>query len=246
MSEQPRTTADPELEAMLARIQAAAAKRQEEHPCTGKTAVQVAQEELRERLARGRVPRVHHALLENTASLQETDCLRLVRVFHQHDTCMVNLVESFISFTGKEQVLILSGGPGCGKSLAACYPIAMTGGLFVSAPDLARLDSDTADDGEQIGDLLRRARTAKLLVLDDLGTEHEGATSWATGRIADLLCTRHERCLTTICTTNLQRRGEGGVAARYGARLDDRLRSTGIFVGIDGPSLRGRSLGQTP
>ena len=203
--------------------------------------VEAQRDELADRLEHGRVPPLHRSLLTSALgtkrpTLRETDCLRLVRAFCRHQPARLEIAPRLeIVFTGQERMMVLSGVTGCGKSLAACYPIATTGGLFVSAPEFRLLDTDQTDDGELVSELLRRARTIPFLVIDDLGTEHDGATGWATGRIADLLCARHEQCLSTILTTNLQRRGvdgEEGVAERYGARVDRRLNDSGRFFGI--------------
>ncbi|HOU11730.1 MAG TPA: ATP-binding protein [Anaerolineae bacterium] len=103
--------------------------------------------------------------------------------------------------------LLLLGGYGCGKThlAAAIANVALDKGLpaiFVTVPDL--LDylraayaptSPTSYDRR-----FEEVRTAPLLILDDLGTEH--ATQWALEKLFQLLNYRYMAHLPTVITTN--------------------------------------------
>jgi len=103
--------------------------------------------------------------------------------------------------------LLLRGGYGCGKThlAAAIANVALDKGtpvIFVTVPDL--LDylraayaptSPTSYDRR-----FEEVRTAPLLILDDLGTEH--ATLWALEKLFQLLNYRYMADLPTVITTN--------------------------------------------
>ena len=103
--------------------------------------------------------------------------------------------------------LLLRGGYGCGKThlAAAIANVALDRGapvIFVTVPDL--LDylraayaptSPTSYDRR-----FEEVRTAPLLILDDLGTEH--ATLWALEKLFQLLNYRYMANLPTVITTN--------------------------------------------
>jgi len=103
--------------------------------------------------------------------------------------------------------LLLRGGYGCGKThlAAAIANVALDTGspvIFVTVPDL--LDylraayaptSPTSYDRR-----FEEVRTAPLLILDDLGTEH--ATLWALEKLFQLLNYRYMADLPTVITTN--------------------------------------------
>ena len=102
--------------------------------------------------------------------------------------------------------LLLRGGYGCGKThlAAAIANVALDQGspvIFVTVPDL--LDylraayaptSPTSYDRR-----FEEVRTAPLLILDDLGTEH--ATLWALEKLFQLLNYRYVAKLPTVLTT---------------------------------------------
>ncbi len=106
-----------------------------------------------------------------------------------------------------ESWLILKGGYGCGKThLAAAIANFQIGSgqavLFVNTPDL--LDYLRASYGEEAGmrfderfDLVRNAR---VLVLDDLGTQNN--TSWAQEKLYQIFNYRYTAKLPTVITTN--------------------------------------------
>lgn len=130
---------------------------------------------------------------------------------------------------GDGVLLVLSGPPGVGKSLAAAAAlIRSAGGLWVDAPGLATppMDGETTD---------RRMREAALLVLDDCGLEHS-PSGYAASRICGVLDAREAELRPTIVTTNLTSSEFGD---RYGARLASRLNGDPLgFQQIVGDDLR--------
>lgn len=115
--------------------------------------------------------------------------------------------------------LLLMGGYGCGKThlAAAIANDALSRGivpLFVTVPDLLdHLRGAFAPEASQsYGDRFEQVRTARLLILDDLGTEN--ATPWALEKLFQLLNYRYMAALPTVITTNQDL-----------DRLDPRLRS---------------------
>ena len=115
--------------------------------------------------------------------------------------------------------LLLIGGYGCGKThlAAAIANEALDRGvtpLFVTVPDL--LDHLRATfaptSSEGYSERFQRVKEARLLILDDLGTEN--ASSWALEKLFQLLNYRYMSRLPTVITTNQELE-----------RIDPRLRS---------------------
>jgi DNA replication protein DnaC len=103
--------------------------------------------------------------------------------------------------------LLLQGGFGAGKThLAAAianYTVGMgVPTLFLTVPDLLDMlrfsyNSEDATFEERFGDI----RNAKLLVLDDFGTQN--ATAWAQEKLFQIVNYRYINKLPTVITTNL-------------------------------------------
>lgn len=120
---------------------------------------------------------------------------------------------------------LLSGGVGGGKThlaAALCHHLA---GLYVptrmvKAPGLLQMirrtyDRDTADDARYD---LRRLDEARVLVLDDLGTER--VTDWAQEQLHTLVDGWYEAGRPLVVTTNLDLEQ---LAAQLGDRIASRL-----------------------
>lgn len=161
--------------------------------------------------------------------LARTDALALVQAFIAKKPAHVTLTTGgAIDFGGDETSLVLAGPPGVGKSIAAVYAVAREGGRLLPARRLQDLDLDLAG----------YATTGGVLVIDDLGCEYAGQSGWAVARATELLEWRHANAGRLIITTNLRR---PDFAARYGARVDDRLREGAKWINAVGESLRGRA-----
>lgn len=130
--------------------------------------------------------------------------------------------------------LALLGAVGRGKTLAAVRVLAWAArkgysGAFTTAAAFARLGYD---DGKEI----ERLSSVRLLVLDDLGSEH--LTPFGMSQLEDLFRRRLATPgLRTVITSNLSR---VDFRARYGERVTDRLAEVGVSHVATGPSLRRR------
>lgn len=134
--------------------------------------------------------------------------------------------------------LVLTGGPGCGKTVAATWAAhqLFTRGfrpLFMSCPRLS--ESNLYDVAGEVGRF--RARNAPVLVLDDLGEgkreqKSEPWNAW----LDEVLTERHAKNRRTVITTN---RTADELSKWLGARLWDRLRE-GVVFSTNEASMRGQ------
>ena len=102
--------------------------------------------------------------------------------------------------------------------------------LFVSAPALARWPRY---DAKEMARLLQASR----LVIDDLGVEFADAGGSFQATLEEVIADRIANRRLTILSTNLD---APNFKARYGERIADRIRQSGRFVSVAGPSLRVR------
>ena len=147
------------------------------------------------------------------------------------DTKPLAEARAFVDESDRRTILVIAGGAGCGKTVAVCAAGEGHGMTFVKAHDLARA-------GAFADEFWKRLRDARLLAIDDLGTEPLDEKGWAISAILDLLDRRYDACAKTLLTTNLPWEK---FRARYGAdggRTLDRLREVGAFVQFDGASMR--------
>ena len=167
---------------------------------------------------------------EAVSPLDDTPALRLAQAFVQRKPVEVQLGssdKSTVRFNGAERWLFLGGDVGVGKTIAATWLLAHWRdlGFFVRACDLAKLDDDLHD----------KAKTALVLLLDDLGDEYIAQSQFGTSRLRDLLVHRHAFDLPTVATMNMKRTE---FAERFGERANDRLEEMGKFVAVVGASRR--------
>lgn len=145
-------------------------------------------------------------------------------------------------------IVVLSGAPGCGKTVAACSwvreplmrddafggagvpSLRIASPLFVTSARLSRWDRY---DVREMDRLLRAPR----LVIDDVGAEFSDAKGNFNAIIDELIADRAANRRPMILTTNLD---GAAFKARYGERIADRIREVGNFVSLDGGSLRKR------
>jgi hypothetical protein len=171
---------------------------------------------------------------------------RVLKLFGRiNNNAAIEAVREFID--GPETLLVLTGGEGPGKTVAACVGLdeytsrvrpASRGrperpyrGLLVKALDLVRPGTFDAEFWDGLAEW-------DLLVIDDIGTEPLDEKGWALANIHGLLDKRYDADLKTILTANLTWER---FAARYcqdGGRLQGRLREVGAFIELDGESLR--------
>lgn len=104
--------------------------------------------------------------------------------------------------------LVLSGGTGCGKTVAAAWGLVRCGGRWRTAQALCRLFA--AQFGEQLEEQ-EGVVDCRLLVIDDLGTEHDAQRMGEV--LLEVIDQRQNASRTrTIISTNLSRKD---FAARY-------------------------------
>ena len=152
---------------------------------------------------------------------------------------------------GALDMLVLSGGPGCGKTVAAALWIAeyvkdrknwgrdsiegLREATFVAASPIwltaAKLARWERYDDEKMTALLKTPR----LVLDDLGGEFMDKGGFYASLLDELVNERQANSRPTIITTNLD---ADAFKVRYGDRIVDRIREGGRFFLCGNKSLR--------
>lgn len=118
--------------------------------------------------------------------------------------------------------LVLFGGYGCGKThlAAAIANFAVSMGvptLFITVPDLLDTLRFAYNDPEATFEQrFEQIRTARLLVLDDFGTQN--ATPWAQEKLFQIINYRYINRLPLVVTSNLDLRD---IEGRIRSRLED-------------------------
>jgi DNA replication protein DnaC len=137
---------------------------------------------------------------------------------------------------GKGTLLVLAGNEGRGKSFAAAWALSRRPGIWVYAPDLARVQQEA--EGPTLD---ARMRTASLLVLEEVGKEHSPG-GYAAARIVELLFHRDAEKRPTIVTTTLslvefiERYGKEQMASRLdGEKLLGWVTVTGKDLRLSNP-----------
>lgn len=135
--------------------------------------------------------------------------------------------------------LVLLGGTGVGKTVAAAWCIGrVEGSAYVKVRDLCRLyRSEYGPEREEWTRLLR----FDLVVLDEIGTERD--LDLARAAICELIDERHAIGARTLMLGNLDRKAFDG---RYDERTHSRLEQRGLVVRLDDTVDRRRSRSATP
>lgn len=132
-----------------------------------------------------------------------------------------------------ENVLVLSGSPGCGKTVAATWwalrqewaPAFLRSTAFAAS---SRYDNEKRGEWQD----------AQSLVLDDLGTEYADTKGNFLVDLDELIDTyygnRRPLLITTNCTAD-------DFKKRYGSRIVDRLRECGAWFSVSSGSMRRKS-----
>ncbi len=105
--------------------------------------------------------------------------------------------------------------------------------MFTSTIDMLAAIRAAYDSDDDAQDVINKYSGAKLLVLDDVGTEK--LTEWAYERIFEVIDHRYNEELQTIITSNLAPKQ---LKSALGDRLLDRIREMCRFVTITEPSQR--------
>lgn len=134
---------------------------------------------------------------------------------------------------GDKSVLVLSGEPGCGKTVAATWwathsPRYNRVARFIRATTFA-----TSSRYDQVA--RQFCYGAAALVLDDLGTEYLDGKGSFNVDLDELVDTFYSEERPLVITTNL---GPEAFKGRYGERVADRIRECGRWMSLAEKSLR--------
>lgn len=124
----------------------------------------------------------------------------------------------------RKRLLVLTGAPGTGKTLAAArWLVRHAGGRYVLASEFSRAmcQAEWSKRANDLYDARERFRLASALVIDDAG---ENETPEKSAHLAELMRTRYDERRATVVTTNL---GNKDFAERYGERVMTRLAEHG-------------------
>ena len=131
----------------------------------------------------------------------------------------------------RKTFLVLGGGVGVGKTVAASWGLVERGGLFRKASQITRMSQYDAEAWE-------RLYSARLLVIDDLGTEPHDQGGWGAAALLDLFDRRYDERARTILTVNVSVDTFRERYGKDGGRFLDRLREAGEWFNIAGESRR--------
>jgi DNA replication protein DnaC len=208
-----RLASDPEYRAV--HEQAAREEREREEQLVSWRAEQDRRAHEKRREGAG-IPRRLWRLLDGTEPLLDTEAMAAVRAF----------------LGSGKTFLVLAGGVGPGKTVAAAWAVEQRRGRMVKAIDLTRLGTYDEERWDEL-------RSCPLLAIDDLGTEPRDEKGWAAANFEALLDHRYDWQAPTVLTTNLP---FDAFKARYltadGGRLRDRFMECGEFVEISEGSRR--------
>lgn len=140
----------------------------------------------------------------------------------------VEIVKAWDAST--KSVLVLSGQPGCGKTVAAAW-WALQRAIPAAFVRAATFAATSRYDEE------RRKVLETSLVLDDLGAEYNDAKGSFLVDLDELVDSHYGNRRPLIITTNLDPQA---FKARYGERVVDRLRECGTWKSVGSVSLRAK------
>jgi DNA replication protein DnaC len=193
-----------------------------------------AKEQARQRAAR--IARVRDHITNSGAKLTDEMWDVMLSSEGPTHTAMATAVLDWMSDKQAKPWLVLSGSTGRGKTIAALLALAVEGGTFARARELARAFTARFGEDQAFQELCFKTR---LLIVDDVGRESDHALM--SGYLEDLLDERPNRQCRTIITTNLDAKQ---FAATYGdERLRSRLSQLAKFVSDVGPDMRRQTKG---
>lgn len=153
-------------------------------------------------------------------------------------TPALEAVGRFLGPKDKTPILVLAGGVGTGKTVAAAWGCAFHSGRMVKALDLVRIGLFAEGQDKAT---LRDLERADLAVIDDVGAEPQDTKGYAYAAFFEAFERRYDACAKTILTTNLTM---DEFRARYGTgvgvRFWDRIRGDARWIDVPGKSMRER------
>lgn len=154
------------------------------------------------------------------------------------DTPALDAVGRFLSPKDRTPILVLAGGVGTGKTVAAAWACAFHSGRMVKALDLVRIGLFAEGQDKTT---LRELERADLAVIDDVGAEPQDTKGYAYAAFFEAFERRYDAAAKTILTTNLTL---DEFRARYGTgvgvRFWDRIRGDARWIDVPGRSMRER------
>lgn len=152
-----------------------------------------------------------------------------------HDTPAVVAVRDWL--TTPRTILVLTGVPDRGKTVAACHALDVRGGRFVKAIEIVRRGMFDCEFWDGL-------YAAPLVVLDDLGTEPLDEKGYALANVQALIDRAYDGLPRLVVTANLSL---DVLRAKYlasdGGRSLDRVRERGEIVEcVEGEGFRPKSL----
>ena len=112
---------------------------------------------------------------------------------------------------------------------------------FVTAPRLFAELRSTYDGKESELEVIERYSCARLLVLDDLGSESFKSADWLADRLYLILGERHDECRPTVITSNYDLAAMAGrVGDRIVWRISESCGPDGV-IEVGGRNLRARA-----
>lgn len=171
----------------------------------------------------------------------EADCLRKVVLGKLDPTHAFRVVNRWVDVheglvpakTNPGRVLVLLGGKGCGKTVAAAHAIARIGGRQIHSEALTELHVSRAWSHEQA---LLSLMHCRLIVVDDVGTEREDLHDARSSALHALIDGRQSQNALTIITCNLP--DEAALHAILDERTVSRLVQVGMLLRCKGKDLR--------
>lgn len=158
--------------------------------------------------------------------------VRAIEIAKSADVADAVLVRVSAWDTSTDSLLVIAGGPGCGKTVAATWWAATRNPAprFLRASTFAASSRYDRDTREQWFD-------APGLVLDDLGAEFLDAKGSFLVDLDELIDVFYGNRKPLLITTNCTR---DEFKSRYGERIADRIREAGSFWSCDEKSRRGK------
>lgn len=154
------------------------------------------------------------------------------------ETVGIRAVERWLSAKDPAPCLVLLGGTGSGKTIAALHAIRrLEAARFVRAPELGGAVRPTSDE-RKLGQEELDPRRVGLLVIDDLGAEQ--LTPRFEQSLFLAIDARQDVSRRTIITSNLSKED---FRPRYDARVIDRLNAIARVASLGGDSLRPKRAG---